>query len=455
MLCLLALPLLLAAGLPARSDPFPEAATGVTWDPEPEELAPEDLEARDGEEPAFDIPIEVNERVEWFLKYFQTEKRDNFTLWLARSRRYIPAMRKILREHGLPEDLVYMALIESGFSTRALSRTRATGPWQFMRFTGKKYGLREDWWVDERRDPEKSTMAAARYLKDLYDLFNSWHLAAAAYNAGEGKILRAVNRYRTEDFWDLARRRGRHMRRETRDYVPKLIAAAMIAKDPDKYGFVGLQYEEALAYDAVSVPDATSLSLVAQVCGVDREAVTVLNPDLRRGITPPLTAWDVKIPKGTGEACTKALAALTPDERPTYRRTVVRAGQTLASIARKYDTDAGHVRLMGRWVEKTPHAGDDAVVEVAGPTSELPDDPVERFVRRSYRGGRVRWVRQPFKVNPMIIDQTTLAYQVQPGDTIWSIASRFNVTVDALRRWNGIRRTIYPGQEIRIRFRPT
>jgi membrane-bound lytic murein transglycosylase D len=163
----------------------------------------------------FDIPIVINERVEHFIQYFQTTARKIFVNWLARSERYIPFMKNLLRESGLPEDLVYMALIESGFNPYAYSRRKASGPWQFIYLTGKKYGLKVNWWVDERRDPEKSTIAATKYLKDLYDLFECWYLAAAGYNAGEGKIMNAMKRYRTEDFWELTK--YRYLRRETKD----------------------------------------------------------------------------------------------------------------------------------------------------------------------------------------------------------------------------------------------
>jgi len=183
----------------------------------------------------FDIPIVINARVEHFIQYFQTTARKIFVNWLARSERYIPFMRNLLRESGLPEDLVYMALIESGFNPYAYSRMKASGPWQFIYFTGKKYGLNVSWWVDERRDPEKSTIAAAKYLKDLYDLFECWYLAAAGYNAGEGKIINAMKRYRTEDFWELTK--YRYLKRETKDYVPQMIAAALIAKNM-KSGFL-------------------------------------------------------------------------------------------------------------------------------------------------------------------------------------------------------------------------
>ena len=190
----------------------------------------------------FDIPIVINAKVEEFVQFFQTTLKNRFSGWLGRSAKYIPSMKTLLKENGLPEDLVYLALIESGFNPYAYSRSKAMGPWQFIYLTGKRYGLKVTGWVDERRDPEKSTIAAAKYLKDLYDMFECWYLAAAGYNAGENKIVKAMKRYQTEDFWELAK--YTYLKKETRDYVPQMIAAALIAKDPEQYGFTSIEYEE-------------------------------------------------------------------------------------------------------------------------------------------------------------------------------------------------------------------
>jgi membrane-bound lytic murein transglycosylase D len=222
------------------------------------------LEDRRKKEPDFDIPIVINDKVEQFIQCFQTTLREKFVTWLARSGKYIPFMKRLLKEQGLPEDLVYMALIESGFDPYAYSRSKAVGPWQFIYLTGKRYGLKVNWWVDERRDPEKSTVAAAKYLKDLYETFACWYLAAAGYNAGEYKIIKAIKRYRTEDFWKLTKER--YLRRETKDYVPLMIAAALIAKDPEKYGFADVEYQEPLRYQKVKVPELTDLSHIAKAC---------------------------------------------------------------------------------------------------------------------------------------------------------------------------------------------
>jgi membrane-bound lytic murein transglycosylase D len=283
----------------------------------------------------FDIPIVINAKVEQFIQYFQTTGRKIFTGWLARSERYIPIMRNLLKENGLPEDLVYMALIESGFNPYAYSRSKAAGPWQFIYRTGKKYGLDSNWWIDERRDPEKSTIAAAKYLKDLYDTFECWYLAAASYNAGEGKIARAMKRYRTEDFWELTK--YRYLKRETKDYVPQMIAAALIAKDPEKYGFSDIEYQEPLRYDKVKVPEVTDLRLIAQACEVTLDEIKNLNPELSRWCTPPnFPDYEIKIPFGKKELFLKNFETLYPGERFQFKTYRVKKGDTLSRIAKHY-----------------------------------------------------------------------------------------------------------------------
>ena len=288
--------------------------------------------------PDFDIPIVINDKVEQFIQYFQTTIRDKFVTWLARSEKYIPFMKNLLKEHGLPEDLVYMALIESGFNPHACSRAKAVGLWQFITLTGKRYGLRVNWWIDERRDPEKSTIAAAKYLKDLYEMFACWYLAAAGYNAGEYKIIRAMKRYRTEDFWKLTKHR--YLKRETKDYVPQMIAAALIAKDPGKYGFTEVEYQEPLRYEKVKVPELTDLSLIAKACETSLDEIKDLNPELRREVTPPNeTGYEIKIPFGERELFLEKFEALQPFEKFQFKTHLVKKGETLKRIAKLYRVD--------------------------------------------------------------------------------------------------------------------
>ncbi|HXX34786.1 MAG TPA: transglycosylase SLT domain-containing protein, partial [Thermodesulfobacteriota bacterium] len=286
----------------------------------------------------FDIPIVINEKVEHFVQYFQTTLKNRFSEWLARSEKFIPFMRNVLKENGLPEDLVYLSLIESGFNPYAYSRSKASGPWQFIYLTGKRYGLRVTWWIDERRDPEKSTVAAAKYLKDLYDMFECWYLAAAGYNAGESKIATAMKRYRTEDFWELTK--YRFLKQETKDYVPQMIAAALIAKDPEAYGFTGIEYQDPLQYDKVRVPPLMDLQLVAKASETSLEEIKDLNPELLRGCTPPEDLdYEIKIPSGKKDLFLKNLESLQPIEKVQFKTHRVKKGETIQRVASLYRVD--------------------------------------------------------------------------------------------------------------------
>ncbi len=284
----------------------------------------------------YGIPLEEHQSVDKYVELFQTRLRPDFEKWLSRSGRYIPLMQEILREYQLPEDLVYLSLIESGFNPKAFSRSRASGVWQFIKGTGKKYGLRIDRWIDERRDPIKATHAAAQYLTDLYERFGSWPLAFAGYNAGEGRVSRAIRQVKSRDFWKL--RKYRIIRRETKNYVPKFMAAMMIAKEPERYRF-DVRYEAPWQYDEVEIKRATYLSSIAKNAGVSLKELKSYNPELKRDITPPRTpGYRIKLPLGKKKVF---LANYSPEQeaevvvgRDFKHR--VRRGETMTSIARRY-----------------------------------------------------------------------------------------------------------------------
>jgi len=255
----------------------------------------------------YNVPLVYNEHVEAYINLFQTRLRDRFSVWLARSGQYVPMMQKIFKKNDLPEDLAFLPLIESGFNPKAYSTAKAVGPWQFMSPTGKQYGLRVDKWIDERRDPVKSTVAAAGYLKDLYGMFQSWALSLASYNAGEGRISRAMTSLQAEDFWEL--KESDHIRDETKNYVPKFMAATLIAKDPEKYGFF-IDYHPPLRYDEVGVPTATSLKTIARAAGVSVDKIRFYNPELKLDTTPPnYPGYRLKIPPGTRESVAAKIAS--------------------------------------------------------------------------------------------------------------------------------------------------
>ncbi|HTL12873.1 MAG TPA: transglycosylase SLT domain-containing protein [Bdellovibrionota bacterium] len=289
----------------------------------------------------FDFPVRVNQQVERWVRYFTGRGRENFQKWLERSEYMAPEILPMLRDHGLPEDLVYLSLIESGFSFHAVSNAEAVGPWQFIPETGRRYGLHIDWWLDERRDVQKSTKAAARYLADLYHEFGSWELAAAAYNAGEKRVERAIGYLGTRDFWRLARRP--HLSPETREYVPKIMAAAIVGKNREAYGFRrgSTHLGDDQAWKArtvqVDVPGPVDLLKVARAAGMAYRDVKHLNPEILRWCSPPSAQKvTLRLPE---EARGRFEAAY---HRPNFVRDVefrpyrVRPGDTLARIARRF-----------------------------------------------------------------------------------------------------------------------
>lgn len=276
----------------------------------------------------FHVPIIRNEKVEPHIRFFNVAIRDRFEKWLERLGSYWPHVESIFREFDLPSDLVYLSLVESGFNPHAYSRAKATGPWQFMKGTARVYGLRVDDYVDERRDPIKSTVAAARYLRDLYDLFGTWPLALAAYNAGEGKVQRALEKARAESFWEIAQ--TRHLRRETKDYVPRYFAATIIAKNPDEYGFSSLN-PDLHQYEEVAVRRPLHLSDIAKASGVSYAELRRLNPELRRDVTPPTDpVYFLKVPVDMKERIERSL-----DQVPTWKPTPVKAKRKAPPILRK------------------------------------------------------------------------------------------------------------------------
>lgn len=248
--------------------------------------------------PYFDIPVTYNTKVKWWINYFQTTGRKWFRVYIERSNAYLPTMQKMMAERGLPQDLAYVAMIESGFSSQAISTAEAVGYWQFITPTANRYGLRTTWWLDERRDFTKSTTAAASYLGDLFRQFGSWYLTAAAYNMGEGRTQRLVKRHGTKNFWILSKRKD--FPEETRHYIPKLLAAMLIAKAPKLYGFHELNLQAPYRYDYFNVPGGTDLHNLAKFAGIQSSALLKLNPELLKGFVPgSIRSHRIRIPKGT------------------------------------------------------------------------------------------------------------------------------------------------------------
>ncbi len=387
------------------------------------------------EKPLFDIPIVMNPLVENFIKYYQTTGRKQFSIWLARSERYIPMMRKVLKEHGLPTDLVYLAMIESGFNPMAYSRSRASGPWQFISGTGRKYGLKVNYWIDERRDPEKSTVAAARYLKDLYDQFESWHLAAAAYNCGEGKLNRAIKRYKTEDYWQLIKHH--YLKRETRFYVPQMIAAALIAKEPEKYGFTDIQYQEPLKYERAVVPGGVTLRDIAKACKCQEQTLRILNPELIRRCTPPyLKRYEVKIPEGTKQILAKNIHRLKPVVKSTpngwVRTHIVRRGDTLYELSLKYKVRVRDIRYLNHIRGNLLRIGQRLFI----PAGRVKKRKIARRRRKRHYHPATSSIMAHRIIETRNGKFKEIVYEVRKGDNLWLIARRFNIHVKDICKLN-------------------
>ena len=396
-----------------------------------------DLALPDVDLPISDIPLTLNSKVEYFLYYFQTNGKPSFSRWLSHSSRYIPMMKEILKREGMPEDLVYVAMIESGFQMHARSWANAVGPWQFISDTGRRYALRIDQWVDERKDPVKATAAAAMYLKELYGMFNGdWYLAAAGYNAGENKILRAISMYNTSDFWELSR--GAYLKRETKEYVPKLLAAAIIAKNPARYGFTDIAYLTPIEFDTVTIPSRTDLNLVARLCDTSYETIRELNPDLRHWCTPPnYPDYLLKIPKGSKKLFVAEFAKIPVDQRFTekvlYSRYQARKRDSLKSVARRFGTTPAVLAELNSVSAKSRISGKTLIV------------PVKRTVDFSHEG-RTHQAAAPSKGN------YAKYYTVKKGDTLAAVAKRFNVSTKLLSAWNNLktRVALKPGHRIII-----
>ena len=382
----------------------------------------------------YDIPIEVNEAVVNYVRFFQSSAaRGHFVKWLGRSHRYLDKYRAILKEEGLPQDTVYLAMIESGFGNFAYSRARASGPWQFIASTGKHFGLKQDFWVDERRDPERSARAAARFLKQLHEQTGDWRLAWAGYNAGVGRIFKARKKG-YDDFWEMAASPGRKvLRAETKGYVPKLMAAAIVSKHPEAFGFKGDEIvpQSWTEYVEVEVPSATLLSALARAAEISEHDLIDLNPELRRACTPP-RPYKLKIPVAQAETFAANWPELKDSGRITFARHVVRRGDTLSRVAAHHGVPVqGIVEMNGLKPKKRLRPGQELMVPRSlGGTIAMARTPEP--ARRAVRS-------RPTRVAAAApADRPRSTLKVRPGDTLWSISRQLGVELDDLCRWNGI-----------------
>ena len=375
-------------------------------------------------ESAFDIPIDRTPEVEKWIQYFTVGGRKHFERWLSRAPRYQPMMRAALREAGLPEDLVFLAMIESGYNDRAYSSAAAAGHWQFISSTGRSYGLRIDWWVDDRRDPEKSLDAAIRYLDELHRMFGDWRLAWASYNTGPGRVKRATVRAGSKDYWVLAR--GPYLHSETDNYVPKIMAAAIVGKDPAAFGFVVPEGVPALVYDKAQVDGSVDLEVLAQCAGLPVDKLKALNPGLRRFATPP-EGYELRIPKGRKAKFQTALAKVPADQRVRVVQHAVRRGETLSMIATSYGVSV------------------DAVVR-ANQIRNPDRIRVGTSLMIPTRGGSTGPVASTGS------SSASVHHTVVAGDTLSGLSTRYGISVERIRSLNGLTgSTIQVGQRLALR----
>jgi len=388
-----------AAAVPAPIDEV--AAVTFPADPRLKERAEEAAKSV-----SHDLPLTVNDEVVSFLNFFQTPRgRGIVETGLRRSGRYREMISRVLREEGLPQDLIYLAQAESAFQPLALSRAGARGIWQFVAYRGKEYGLRHSWWIDERQDPEKATRAAAQHLRDLYGLFGDWYLAMAAYNCGPGNVQKGIERTGYADFWELYKRNV--LPRETKNYVPIIIALTLIAKDAAHYN-IQADPEAPIPSDVVKPGRPIDLRLAAETIDVDVETLRSLNPALLRLATPDDPDFELHLPQGTAQKFSAEIAAIPPEKWISWRRHRVESGETLASIAKKYRvTVAALADANNLERTSTMETGTKLII----PATQLPTETKRRLV----------------------------SYRVRRGDTLLGIADRFNVDSEDVRKWNRLK----------------
>lgn len=364
-----------------------------------------------------DLPIELNDQVLGAIDLYTGRFRDWFSRALSRGMPHLPRIRAILAQAGLPQDLAYVPIVESAFNPKALSRAKARGLWQFIPSTGKQYGLKQDFFVDERSNIEKATVAAAQYLKNLYAMFGDWNLALAGYNAGEGNVQRAIKRSQTNDFWALAKTRS--FRAETKNYVPLIHAAIVIAKSPASYG-IDLNPAELTAAETVRIQGSYPISVVARCAVADTDEINHLNPELRRGMTPS-SAFDLKVPHGSGELVT---ACLANERAMNYTRHIVKKRDTFSLIAKMFGVSASEIaRVNGLSVKSRLRPG----TELAIPRA--PRAAAKTAANVSKSG----------------------SYRIQKGDTLSELAARHSTTVEAIKALNGLSSSrLSIGQVIRV-----
>ena len=481
-----------------KSEPAPiDEANEVTYPVDPNLKAKAEAEVKATHS---DLPLMMTDPVAGYISYFSTRGRGTLERALARSGRYQEMIQRVLKEEGVPQDLIYLAQAESGFHPLALSRAGARGMWQFMASRAKGYGLERDWWVDERQDPEKSTRAAAHHLKDLYNEFGDWYLAMAAYNSGPGTVQNAVKRTGYADYWQLYKRNV--LPKETRNYVPIILAVTIMAKNPEQYGLDKVVTEKPDAYDAVKIDYPVDLRLVAECIDASASTLQDLNPSLLRLTTPKDREFELHLPAGTKDRYLSAITAIPPDMRVWWRYHKVAPGDTLSSVASAFHTSRQAI-VQANNLDGIENLRVESELIIPVAPGKHPADEIASYSRRattykvrkgdtvqtvaenfgvpaamvrrwnhlksdSVRGRRVLYIHQPiapdaneshqavaskskYKNRLQATEKKTVSHhKVQPGETLSSIAKSHNTTVDALKENNGNLANLRPGMVLVI-----
>lgn len=411
----------------------------------------------------FDFPVTYNSATKKWIKYFVGRGRNSLLRYLELSGRYAPFMAEMLDERQMPRDLIFLAMAESGFQNQARSHAKAVGPWQFIPATGKKFGLKINWYVDERKDPIKATIAAGNYLSTLYKMFGSWELAAAAYNAGEGKISRAVRKYASDDFWQISK--NRYLKSETRNYVPKIMALAIIGKNLESFGLEAIDFKDSLEFELIKVPPLTDLVLLSEATGWDLADLQIWNPELTRWFTPPGAEYSLRTPIGMSKKINSYIAASTPLTTPLTTPTVAQSFQmyqvtksiSLTEVGKSYRIPAEVLRDLNNDKKNTS-------VLKKGETVILPfrigQHGKERMYADLYEKVRTRKSRRNFydhianaKRKGAISIGSVEQYLVKSGDTLWDVSRKTGVPLETLIRGNlsVVENGLRPGTKLNVR----